>query len=168
MEQELNPSLDPVTKIDIKPEPKPESKKPVKKKTLSPEITESEEEAAIKYNYDPVKKAYDLELVKGRFEFTEISGKGAPLEFSYGTVYPDVSLFIYNVKKGNHLVDGETYELPRVVAQHLDLTGQYKVYENYVTSEGKPGTRVASIQRRYGFFPIGFNDGYSKEKTKQG
>ena len=95
-----------------------------------------------------LKKEKDLSIVRGRFEFTEISGKGAPLEFSYGSIYQDVAIKKYV------LVDSETYELPYMVAKHLNESGKYPVNQYMQDERGKSHMKVGSYVRRYNFVPL--------------
>lgn len=99
-----------------------------------------------------LKKEKDLSLVKGRFEFTEISGKGAPLQFSYGSIYEDVPIKKYT------LIDGETYEVPYMIAKHLNETGKYPVNQYMQDEKGKSHMKIGSYVRRYNFVPLDFTD----------
>jgi hypothetical protein len=105
-----------------------------------------------------LKREKDLKTVKGRFEFTEIMGKGAPLVFSYGSIYEDVPIKKYT------LVDGDIYELPFMVAKHLNETGWYAVHHHAVDENGKPSTKIGQKIRRYGFFPIDFQEAGQNDK----
>jgi hypothetical protein len=104
-----------------------------------------------------LQKEKDLMKVRGRFEFTEIVGKNAPLEFSYGSIYEDVPVFNYRVKDGNALFDGQIYELPFCIAKHLNETGQYPVHQYALDETGKSHIKVSQKIRRYGFYPVDFN-----------
>jgi hypothetical protein len=109
-----------------------------------------------------IQKEMDLRIVRGRFEFNEIAGKGATLEFSYGSIYKDVPIKKYK------LVDGETYELPYMVAEHLQEDGKYAVNSYMQDENGKIHAKAGSFVRRYNFVPLGFDgeDKPNRRKTK--
>lgn len=107
---------------------------------------------------EEIKRENDLKLVRGRFEFNEIAGKGAFLEFSYGSMYKDVPIFKYSKKDGTELVDGQVYELPYVVAQHLIDNGKYQIDENAKDEQGNSKVKIKSWVRRYNFVPVDFVD----------
>lgn len=121
-------------------------------------LAKPKSKAPLRKTETDIKKEKDLKTVKGRFEFTEVAGKGAPMVFSFGSVYEDVPIKKYT------LIDGEVYELPFMVAKHLNETGWYPVHHYAVDENGKPSTKIGQKIRRYGFFPIDFAEVGQDEK----
>ncbi len=79
-------------------------------------------------------RARDAELVVGVFKNME--NAGASLRFGYHR-YPDDPFETYE------LMDGETYQLPRGVARHLNNNCFYKEYRHLQGEQGQVGVRAA-------------------------
>ena len=97
------------------------------------------------------KKQYnrDHQIIKGRFTFKEVPG--GTLCFSYFK-YKGDEVLRYELK------DGETYDLPYMVAKHLATNVFNEVYQNQVDSEGRPVQVATSKIHRTAFERLDFDD----------
>ena len=99
------------------------------------------------------KREYDMQLVSGVFTFDEIPGS-------------TLTFYLRKYKgTGKHysLVDGERYELPRFVAEHLAKSGGYPVHEYQTDAKGKAIAKIGRKRRRYSFHGVGFDNGSSSK-----
>lgn len=104
------------------------------------------------------KLSHDMKPIKGIFRFIEVPG--GELKFTYGKYK--------NKMKTYTLKDGESYTLPRCVAQHLSEAGSYPVHEYQTDVNGVPIIRIGRKKRRYTFdSPESFNDTDSKIVTAE-
>ena len=93
------------------------------------------------------KRDRDAEMVKGVFHYHERPGQSLKFDFSqYG-----------NEKQTNwELKDGQSYELPRGVARHLNNSGFRNVHEWYRNDRGEERMRLARKHRRYSWENLDF------------
>ncbi len=125
----------------------------------APSYDKTESTSKIKDALKPVPKksdskkdpAYekDHKMVKGRFKFHEVPG--GELKFSYVKYQNDTD-------KPWVMKDGETYEVPYMVAKHLNQGGKYPIHRHAVDEEGRPSQVIGQMVDRFGFEPIGFFD----------
>lgn len=92
-------------------------------------------------------KAKDHEKVRGKFRFYEVPG--GRLEFVYFK-YKGDPLDAYKMD------DGGVYEVPRMVANHLNESGAYPVHAYSQDEYGKPIPIIGKTIRRYGFHSLEF------------
>ena len=90
----------------------------------------------------------DHKMIKGIFHFKEVPG--GTLCFSYSK-YKETPLRYA-------LVDGETYELPYMVAKHLAKDVFTEVFQNQVDKDGRQIAVATSKIHRTGFERIDFDD----------
>lgn len=114
------------------------------KKTLS-------DKAASEFDAKRLKlREKDLKMVKGMFKFYEVPG--GEIEFPFLKYKEDGRPKMYK------FIDGQVYNIPLMVAKHLNTSGTYDQY-GYVPSEnGKPLEKVMGKVRRYGFQSLEFTD----------
>ena len=91
----------------------------------------------------------DHKMVKGIFKFHEVPG--GELRFPF-IKYKGDSPAAYILK------DGETCEVPYMVAKHLNEGGKYPIHKYAVDEEGKALQKVGQWVDRFSFQPIGFFD----------
>lgn len=91
----------------------------------------------------------DHKMVKGIFKFHEVPG--GELRFPF-IKYKGDSPSPYILK------DGETCEVPFMVAKHLNERGKYPVHKYSVDEEGKALQKVGQWVDRFSFQPVGFFD----------
>jgi hypothetical protein len=90
----------------------------------------------------------DAELVRGRFNFNNVTG--GTLTFSYKKYEKNAKSYTF--------VDGGTYTIPRGVAKHIATTGAYPVHK-YITDEhGRSIIAIKRMNRRYTFESLDFFD----------
>ena len=94
------------------------------------------------------KKEEDLKVVKGRFRYEECPG--GKLDFCFGGIYDDVPIKKYT------MYDNQIYDVPLMVANHLNDNCRYEVHAHCTDSEGKPSTKVGRIVPRISFNPLVF------------
>jgi hypothetical protein len=97
------------------------------------------------------KKQFELDhqMIKGKFSFLEVPG--GELRFSYQK-YDKDPLMRYKLK------DGETYELPYMVAKHLAQDVKYPVHSFQQDEFGKPIMAVGRMVHRTAFQRLDFDD----------
>lgn len=98
-------------------------------------------------NTKEYEKHRDREKVKGVFHYHERPGQKLKFDF---VKYGDEEQVHWE------LTDGQTYELPRAVARHLNNSGYRTKYEWYKDDQGMDRMRVARKQRRYTFENLDF------------
>lgn len=91
----------------------------------------------------------DHKMVRGRFKFHEVPGSF--LKFVY-TKYRGDKTTPYIMQ------DGQVYEVPYMVAKHLNEGGKYPVHRYAVDEEGKSLQKVGQWVDRFSFAPMGFFD----------
>lgn len=84
----------------------------------------------------------DSKLVKGTFKNLECPGGG--LEFSF-RMYPQDPLCLYKFE------DGKAYEVPLVVAKHINQTCNERQHKYIIDVEGKKTVDVVKNRQRYQF-----------------
>lgn len=89
----------------------------------------------------------DLKTVKGMFKFYEIPG--GMLEF-YFRKYKSVPTKKYT------FWDNQTYEVPLMVAKHLNSSGWYPIHRHAQNDDGTRSQVIGQKVRRYGFTPLDF------------
>lgn len=115
----------------------------------TPELPTVETLAIKKKNSLEEKRVKDKELVRGRLNYNEVPG--GTLDFSFRK-YKGDPIIKYS------LIDGEIYNLPRGVANHLAISGSYPIHEYQQDSYGKSIVKVARRKRRYSFESLAFFD----------
>jgi len=101
-----------------------------------------------KVNIDQL-KSRDSQLVKGRFNYTEMPG--GTLSFVY-KAYEGDPVIRYDLK------DGEIYYLPISVARHLNNNVGYNESTYLLDKNGKPSTIATRKVRRCAFESLEFID----------
>lgn len=91
----------------------------------------------------------DSKLVRGIFRNHEIPG---------GNVMFPFRKYKFDPVKEYTLNDGEIYELPRMVATHINNNCSYPVHKHATDDKGKPVAIVGSRVQRYSFYPTEFAD----------
>lgn len=94
----------------------------------------------------------DNELVRGMFRFYEVPG--APFSFCFKK-NPGAKIERYDMQ------DGEVYEIPRCVAEHLNKNCWYPVHEYTMQEDGKQSMRVGRRVQRVGFHSLDFGADHS-------
>lgn len=120
-------------------------------KTLNTELENKEskaKKASVKSKRELQYKK-DHEMVKGKFLFHEI--RGGTLSFPFIKYKGDKST-------NYELKDGGVYEIPYMVAKHLNSGCQYPVHRYQLNEDGKHTERVGEWVRRVSFQPIGYFD----------
>lgn len=89
----------------------------------------------------------DHAMVRGVFKNFELSG--APVTFSFHKYKGDpISRYT--------LTDGDTFELPHMVVQHINENCRYPVNEFATSPDGKPSHKIGKWVQRYGFYSTDF------------
>lgn len=110
----------------------------------------------VKRTKDEVVKAEDLRqkmrnedsrMVKGMFKNLEV--KGGDLTFTYKK-YKEDSYQTY------HFEDGQIYEIPLGVANHIKEMTKVKKHAYLVDKDGKKVSGIGSYDQRYEFIPTEF------------
>lgn len=91
----------------------------------------------------------DMRIVKGMFKYDEL--RGGVLKFHYKK-YKEVPL------KNYELVDGQVYDLPYMVAKHLNNHCWYPVHQYMHDEAGKVTARIGEKIHRVSFIPLDFID----------
>lgn len=89
----------------------------------------------------------DTRIVKGMFKNEELPG--APLSFSF-LKYKEVPLKTYTFE------DGKAYEVPFMIASHINNSCWYPVYKTFDDGDGRFRTKVGQKVRRFSFIPLDF------------
>lgn len=89
---------------------------------------------------------YDNETVRGMFRYYEIPG--ASFKFMFRKNGGRVEKYEFE--------DGQVYEIPRCVAEHLNKDCWYPVHEFMQDENGNPSTRVGKRVNRVGFHSLDF------------
>ena len=92
----------------------------------------------------------DREIVRGIFTFHEVPGGSMQFCYKY---YDGDEVETYT------MFDGETYSIPRGVAQHLNKNCWYPLHHFAVDGNGKPVARIGQKVRRCSFNSLEFMDG---------
>jgi hypothetical protein len=100
--------------------------------------------------YDRKKEiAKDTRIVKGIFKNNELPG--APLKFSF-LKYKEVPLESY------YFEDGKVYEVPYMIAHHLNNNCSYPIYQHVEEGDGKFRQKIGRKVQRFSFVPLDFID----------
>lgn len=91
----------------------------------------------------------DSKMVRGIFRNHEIPG---------GNVMFPFRKYKFDPVKEYTLNDGEIYELPRMVASHINNNCSYPVHKHATDDKGRPVAIVGSRVQRYSFYPTEFAD----------
>lgn len=91
----------------------------------------------------------DLKIVKGQFKSEE--SRGSTIKFHFRK-HKEVPVKQYS------FTDGEIYEVPYMVARHLNTSGWYPVHQHLQDANGRVSTKVGQKVRRYSFVPLDFLD----------
>jgi len=149
------------------PKPTPERKKPGPKKGFksatasTPVQTPIEKAVEIPIEPIPVIKTKkqlheermhklwveDSKLVRGIFRNHEIPGTSVTFPFRKYKQDP---------VKEYSLMDGQVYELPRAVAEHLNSNCQYTIHKHATDENGRPIAVVGTKIQRFSFYPTDF------------
>lgn len=89
----------------------------------------------------------DLRMVKGMFKNTELPG--APLSFTF-LKYKEVPVKTYTFE------DGGTYEVPYMIANHINNNCWYPVYKTFDDGDGKFRQKIGQKVQRFSFIPLDF------------
>ena len=103
--------------------------------------------AEIKKNSIEYQELRGCEKVKGIFRFHE--RPGGKLKFPFKK-YKNVPLEVYELE------DGEVYEIPRCVAEHLNKNCSYKVHAHCVDKDGRPSKKLGNKVERCSFQSLEF------------
>jgi hypothetical protein len=152
------------TEPATKQTPKPERKKPGRKpgyKAVAPTPVETPIAKAVET--PPVIKSKkqlheermhklwteDSKIVRGIFRNHEIPGTSVTFPFRK---------YKQDHVKEYTLQDGQVYELPRMVATHLNNNCQYTIHKHATDENGKPIAIVGTKIQRFSFYPTDFSD----------
>ena len=91
----------------------------------------------------------DNELVKGRFICME--PRGGSFTFSFKKYKGDQTLTIT-------MKDGQEYEVPRMIANHLNQNCWYPEHHHILDMDGNPVVDLKSKMHRCSFQPLSFDD----------
>ena len=97
----------------------------------------------------------DTRKVKGIFKNNEV--QGAPVSFSFQR-YKEIPLETYTFE------DGVMYEVPYMIAHHLNNNGWYPVYQHIEEGDGKFRQKMGRKIQRFNFIPLDFIDESSLDK----
>jgi hypothetical protein len=86
-------------------------------------------------------------MVRGMFRNHEIPGTGVTFPFR---------AFKQDPVKEYTLNDGQIYELPKAVAQHINNNCQYTIHKHATDDNGKPIAVVGTKIQRFSFYPTEF------------
>lgn len=132
----------------------------VQEKKKQEAITKTEDPSAPKISHDAktllkkrleFERAKDHKMVKGQFKYYE--NPGGVLPFSYKK-YPGDKELKYKLE------DGLYYELPLMVARHLNTGGVIQEYEYKTDALGKPIMRIGHRRHRTGFQSLEFTSDF--------
>lgn len=90
----------------------------------------------------------DMETVRGVFRYYEVPG--ASFKFRFRKYDGPVEKYEFQ--------DGEVYDIPRCVAEHLNKSCWYPVHEYQKDESGVPTARVGKRVNRVGFHSLDFMD----------
>lgn len=112
-------------------------------------VVKTSKKSASKEIADKYKKQMqkDLRMVKGMFKNSELPG--APLTFGF-LKYKEVPAKTYTFE------DGGTYEVPYMIAQHINNSCWYPVYKTFEEGDGRFRQKVGQKVQRFSFIPLDF------------
>lgn len=108
------------------------------------ENIQEQESAAVHTRRTELEK--DNETVRGVFRYYEVPG--ASFKFLFKKHAGQVEKYEFQ--------DGEVYDIPRAVAEHLNNECWYPVHEYMHDENGKPSMRVGKRVNRVGFHSLDF------------
>lgn len=89
---------------------------------------------------------FDNETVRGMFRYYEVPG--ASFKFVYRKNGGPVQKYEFQ--------DGEVYDIPRCVAEHLNTNCWYPIHTYQQDEDGRPSTRVGKRVNRVGFHSLDY------------
>ena len=98
----------------------------------------------------------DHEVVEGIFRCYEPRGGGITFSFKK---YKGDEVLKYN------MVDGDTYEIPLMVAKHLNQNCYYPKHSHVLDANGKPSVEVGKKINRCSFESLEFQDLKTEERA---
>ena len=121
---------------------------------MTTELKENESKEEKKVLKAPKKKSQrcinlekDRRMVKGMFKCDE--QQGGMLKFHFKK-YKEIPLKTYS------FFDGQIYEVPYMIATHINNNCWYPVHSHLKDENGKVTTRVGEKIKRYSFIPLDF------------